>query len=50
MVPDAFSAIAKGYQIPFGANSMWNQGTSCNAGNVSNIPMGELNLKNEGNF
>ena len=30
--------------------SMWNQGTSCNADNVSNIPMGELNSKNEGNF
>ncbi len=41
----AFWAAAKGNQIPFRANCMLNLRIACNADNVSNIPLGELNLK-----
>jgi hypothetical protein len=41
----AFRAIAKGYQTPFRANTMLNPRISYNTDNVSNIPLGELNLK-----
>jgi hypothetical protein len=41
----AFRAIAKGCQIPFRANGMRNPRIACNADNVSNIPLGELNSK-----
>jgi hypothetical protein len=40
----AFRAIAKGNQIPFRANCMRNLRIACNANNVDNIPLGELNL------
>jgi hypothetical protein len=41
----AFSATAKGNQIPFTANSMRNLRIACNADNVSNIPPRVLNLE-----
>ena len=41
----AFRAIAKGYQIPFRANCRRNLRIACNADNVGNIPLEELNLK-----
>ncbi len=41
----AFWAIAKGYQIHFRANGMRNPRIACNADNVSNIPLSELNSK-----
>jgi hypothetical protein len=41
----AFRVIAKGYQIPFRANGMRNPRIACNAENVSNIPLRELNSK-----
>jgi hypothetical protein len=40
-----FRAIAKGYQITFRANGMRNPGIACNADNVINIPLRELNFK-----
>ncbi len=49
----AFRAIAKGNQIPFRANGMRNPRIACNADNVSNIPLRELNflvLKKEASF
>jgi hypothetical protein len=39
----AFRAIAKGNQIPFRANCRRNLRIACNADNVGNIPLGELN-------
>ncbi len=41
----AFGAVAKGNQIPFGADCMRNLRIACNTDNVSNIPLRELNLK-----
>jgi hypothetical protein len=40
-----FVAIAKFNQIPFRANCMRNLRIACNASNVGNITLGELNLK-----
>jgi hypothetical protein len=41
----AFRAIAKDNHIPFRANCRRNLRIACNADNVGNIPLGELNLK-----
>ncbi len=41
----AFRAVAKGNQISFKADCMRNLQIACNADNVSNIPLRELNKK-----
>jgi len=39
-----FGRVAKGNQIPFRADCMRNLRIACNADNVSNVPLRELNL------